>query len=311
MFEHVGANVLSRSQVFCFQKVHLFVQLITLLQLQVISGIFLWRLLSLLFCRVGGSYKWHSAGIYLQLLCHLAIFGHTPVVSDGWEMPRLRRFHRTIVEGGCQIKSFLPKGRNGNIRRLLVRGNVSKLFLNGFHGLGRVNISHQVQQNIVRSVVRPVPGAHVIIFPIANEHFLANGKAFGQSVLSVQSAQNLAFDAIFNRIDHCHFTQNGRPFFFQSRRFHAGFHDILQGIQGHGQHGHIASGCHDGARRVKHRVMKIRVGIGLRARSKQSFSLATAHVRDMLRQVGNSLLGFQFVGAAREYLQMGFKASGR
>jgi hypothetical protein len=54
-----------------------------------------------------------------------------------------------------------------------------------------------------------------------------------------------------------------------------------------------------------------RIGIRLRTRAKQAFTLATAHVRDMFRQVRNALLRFELVRAARKDLQMCLETSRR
>jgi len=49
-------------------------------------------------------------------------------------------------------------------------------------------------------------------------------------------------------------------------------------------------------------MVEIGIGIGLTASPKEAFSLSGSHVGNVFGEVGNALLGLEFVGRAGEYL---------
>ena len=57
-------------------------------------------------------------------------------------------------------------------------------------------------------------------------------------------------------------------------------------------------------------MVKIRVGIGLTPCTKQTFALSRAHVGNVFGEVGDSLLGFEFVGASRKDLEVCLESAG-
>ena len=177
-----------------------------------------------------------------------------------------------------------------NFGRLSIGIEVTKLVGNELFGLLDVNVSDEVQEDIVGSVMRAMPGTNVFRLPRANQGFLANGKALGETILPVQGRENLTLDPILNGVDHGHFGEDRRSFLLQPRRLDPGFHDIDEGIEGHGQHGNVAPWRLHRTGRIKDRVMKVGVGIGLRSSPKQALSFARAHVGHVLGEMGDSLL---------------------
>lgn len=57
-------------------------------------------------------------------------------------------------------------------------------------------------------------------------------------------------------------------------------------------------------------MVEIGIGIGLRTGTKETFTFARAHVRDMFGEVGDTLLWFEFIRRTAEYLEMGLESSG-
>lgn len=57
--------------------------------------------------------------------------------------------------------------------------------------------------------------------------------------------------------------------------------------------------------------MKVSVRVGLRSGTKEALSLATSHVRHVLCQVRNTLLGLELIRGSGKYLQMRFEATRR
>mmetsp|Transcript_11841 Transcript_11841/g.15651 ORF Transcript_11841/g.15651 Transcript_11841/m.15651 type:complete len:205 (+) Transcript_11841:372-986(+) len=202
-------------------------------------------------------------------------------MSGGGIMPTLSCLDRGSNHRIGQFRGLLFQFGNFNLGRLFFRGQVSKFILNDFFCFGRINISHKVQQHIVRTVVSTVPCTNIIVLPIINQNFLSNGEPFGQSIFTVKSGKDLTFDTVFNRIDHGHFTQDGGTFLFQAGRFDTCFHDIDKGVQGHGEHWGIPPGCFNRTGGIKDGMMKIRVGIGLRPGPKETFAFPGSHVGDM------------------------------
>lgn len=101
-------------------------------------------------------------------------------------------------------------------------------------------------------------------------------------------------------------------FFFESGGFDTGFHDVAEGVEGHGEHGGwltAGTGCGDRTRGVEYGMVEIGIGIGLTACPEESFSFTGTHVGDVFGEMGNALLLLEFVCGSGEDLEMGFEAS--
>ena len=181
---------------------------------------------------------------------------------------------------------------------------MAELILNNLLRLGRVDIANDVQQNIVGTVMRPMPRLDIGRLPTANELLLPNGEALGQPILPMQSRQNLALHPILNGVDHGHLRQDRCSFLLQPGRLDAGLHHIAQRIEGHGEHGDVAPRRGGGTGGVEDGVMEIGVGIGLGAGTEQPLALPRPHVRHVLGKVGDSLLRFELVGCYNIHRQL-------
>ena len=65
-----------------------------------------------------------------------------------------------------------------------------------------------------------------------------------------------------------------------------------------------------GAGGVEDRVVEVGVGVGLGAGAEEAFALAAAHVGHVFGQVGNALLGFQFIGCGIDGFGIGYVGVG-
>jgi len=57
-------------------------------------------------------------------------------------------------------------------------------------------------------------------------------------------------------------------------------------------------------------VVEISIRIRLTSRAEQPFAFAAAHVGNVFGEVGDALLGLEFVGGSGEYLEVGFETAG-
>ena len=240
--ENVRANFEARQQIFGLQKLHLLVERVRLLKMDVILDL----------------------PIRLdQLLVLLRSRWDAPIVPNGRVMPALRGLDRPANNRIGKVGRLLLQLRNLDLGRLLVGQNMSEFVIDHPLRVGRVDISHNVEQDVVRPVVGPVPGLDIVLPPGANQTLFANGEALGQSVLPVQRRQDLALNAVLDGVDHGHLRQDRRSLLLQPGGFDPCLHDVAQGVEGHGEHGDVSARGGGRAGRIEHRVVEVGVGVGL------------------------------------------------
>mmetsp|Transcript_5020 Transcript_5020/g.7651 ORF Transcript_5020/g.7651 Transcript_5020/m.7651 type:complete len:202 (-) Transcript_5020:1025-1630(-) len=184
-------NLLSSNNLIRSQELHLLIQIISILQLQIIN-----LLIHLLLLQTRR-----------KRLLQLLIRPRTPLMLDRRIMPTLPGLNHIFPSHNriCQITSHWLEFLQFNLLPLLLRRNMPKLFFNHVLRFIGVDIPDNVQQYIIRSIMRPVPRLDIIRLPGANETFLPNWESFREPIFPMKRGENLTFNPILNGIDHGHF----------------------------------------------------------------------------------------------------------
>mmetsp|Transcript_16856 Transcript_16856/g.64197 ORF Transcript_16856/g.64197 Transcript_16856/m.64197 type:complete len:308 (-) Transcript_16856:153-1076(-) len=213
-------------------------------------------------------------------------------------------------------------------------------------GLLHVDVPDHVEHGVVRAIVRGVVLLDVIHRPLADEVLLTDGEPLGQDVLLVQAAQDLALNPVLHGVHHLGFAEHGGTLLLHPRLVDPRLQHVHHRLHGQREQGHSTllpfrltlarpqspqdptqrafarrprrRHAHErpglsvrGARGVEHRVVEVRVRVGLAPGAEEPVPLGTAHIRDVLQDVRHPLLLVQLVGAAGEQLQVHLEAPRR
>mmetsp|Transcript_4843 Transcript_4843/g.14003 ORF Transcript_4843/g.14003 Transcript_4843/m.14003 type:complete len:266 (-) Transcript_4843:539-1336(-) len=165
MSENVWTDSLARRNFFGLQEICFLVEWIRILELQIIIE------------GIGGNDQFGFD--FLVDRC-------APIVSHGWVMPTLRRLDRSSYNSFGQVAGHVLDFLQSNLRSLLFCRKSSKLFRNDLFGLVGVDVSHQIQENVVGSVMLSVPRFDIVGVPSTNERLLSDRESFGETILTVK-----------------------------------------------------------------------------------------------------------------------------
>mmetsp|Transcript_9076 Transcript_9076/g.18210 ORF Transcript_9076/g.18210 Transcript_9076/m.18210 type:complete len:245 (+) Transcript_9076:2460-3194(+) len=221
--------------------------------------------------------SFHQFSFIIQQILHT--LHNTKVMSHRWIMPTLSLFQRISNHCIRQITRITLQLRQSNFTPLLLRSQMSKLIFNRLLHILWIQITHNIQQDIIRTIMRPMPSLDIIPIPLLDQTFLSNGETLCQSILTMECTQYLTFDTIFNGVDHGHFREDGLTFLFDTGGITSCLHDIAQCIKCHGEHGlggaeGSSVGTVGGTCGVKDGVMEIGVGVGLTSGAEETFTFA-------------------------------------
>mmetsp|Transcript_44355 Transcript_44355/g.141170 ORF Transcript_44355/g.141170 Transcript_44355/m.141170 type:complete len:887 (+) Transcript_44355:1013-3673(+) len=170
-------------------------------------------------------------------------------------------------------------------------------------------VSHHVEGGVGREVPLGVEAAHGGAVPLLDLLLQPDGEALPEGVLQVEVGQELAVDAVLNGVHHLRLGQHRAALFLHARREELRLErDLVEGFEHLREHGLPGGGVPHGGVHVKHRVVKVGVGIAARPSAEELLALLRAEKGHVLDDVRNALLVILLVDGARVHLEVGLEA---